>query len=128
MEHVSFWTADGVDDRPDLDQAIADSGIVVGAAAGMLLPPPGQTPPLMVAARAPKFLANMRDVVVRGAVVVAGTDAGIAPVKPHDILRTAVTHLGVIGMLPRDAFEAANSLLAAWSAAATRRAASRPGP
>ncbi|MDN5797652.1 MAG: amidohydrolase family protein, partial [Intrasporangium sp.] len=89
MEHVSFWAADGVDDRPDLRQAMADAGIVVGATIGMLPPPPSVTLPPEVLARIPRVIANIRDLVERGAVVVAGTDAGIAPVKPHDIVRTA---------------------------------------
>jgi imidazolonepropionase-like amidohydrolase len=98
MEHVSFWSADGVDDRPDLRRAIAACGVVVGATAGMLPPPPGLTPPPAVLARIPQILANTRKMVELGAVVVAGTDAGIAPVKPHDILRTAVTQLADIGI------------------------------
>ena len=109
MEHVSFWTADGVDDRPDLRQAIADRGVVVGATAGLLPPPPGFAPPPAVLARAAKFIANTRDMVERGAVVVAGTDAGIAPVKPHDVLRHAVAQLGDLGMTPQQALETATS-------------------
>ena len=112
MEHVSFWTADGVDDRPDLRQAIADRGVVVGATAGLLPLPPGFAPPPAVLARAAKFIANTRDMVERGAVVVAGTDAGIAPVKPHDIVRTAVAQLGELGMSPLDALRAVTSLAA----------------
>jgi imidazolonepropionase-like amidohydrolase len=109
MEHVSFWTADGVDDRPDLRQAIADSGVVVGATAGLLPPPPGFAAPPAVLARMHAFVANTRDMVGRGAVVVAGTDAGIAPVKPHDVLRHAVAQLGDLGMTPLQALETVTS-------------------
>ena len=116
MEHVSFWSADGVDDRPDLRQAITARGIVVGATAGMLPPPPGLVPPPGILARMPKIMANTRDLVELGAVVVAGTDAGIAPVKPHDILRTAVSQLGQIGIRRLDALRAVTSLAAGSSA------------
>lgn len=105
MEHVSFWSADGVDDRPDLRQAIADRGVAVGATVGMLPPPPGLTPPAALMARVPKFVTNTRDLVQRGAVVVAGTDAGIAPSKPHDILRTAVAQLAEVGLTPLEALQ-----------------------
>jgi imidazolonepropionase-like amidohydrolase len=112
MEHVSFWSADGVDDRPDLMRAIADRGVVVGATVGMLPPLPGMTPPPGVLARIPKIIANTRRMVELGAVVVAGTDAGIAPVKPHDIVRTAVTQLGEVGLTPLQALRTTTSLAA----------------
>jgi imidazolonepropionase-like amidohydrolase len=55
------------------------------------------------------FVANTRDMLERGAVVVAGTDAGIAPVKPHDVLRTAVGQLVDLGMTPQQALETVTS-------------------
>jgi imidazolonepropionase-like amidohydrolase len=109
MEHVSFWSADGVDDRPDLMQAIAACGVAVGATTGMLPPPPGLTPPAGLLARLPKIITNTRHMVELGAVVVAGTDAGIAPVKPHDILRTAIAQLGGIGISPLKALQTVTS-------------------
>ena len=112
MEHVSFWTADGVDDRPDLRQALAVSGIAVGATVGMLPLPPGLAPPPGLLARVGRFVANTRDMVERGAVVVAGTDAGIAPVKPHDVLRTAVGQLADLGMTPVEALRTVTSVAA----------------
>jgi len=127
MEHVSFWTADGVDDRPDLRQEITDRGVVVGATAGVLPPPPGLTPPPGLLARVPKFIANTRDLVQRGAVVVAGTDAGIAPVKPHDILRTAVAQLGDLGMSPLNALQAVTSRAAAVVGLADTKGRLAPG-
>jgi imidazolonepropionase-like amidohydrolase len=112
MEHVSFWSAEGVDVREDLMQEIADSGVVVGATVGMLPPQPGMSPPPGILERMLGILANLRRMVELGAVVVAGTDAGIAPVKPHDILRTAVGQLGEIGVPPLEALRACTSLAA----------------
>jgi imidazolonepropionase-like amidohydrolase len=75
----------------------------------MLPPPPGLTPPPGLLARRPAFVANTRDLVQRGAVVVAGTDAGIAPIKPHDILRTAVAQFADLGMTPLEALQTVTS-------------------
>jgi imidazolonepropionase-like amidohydrolase len=127
MEHVSFWTADGVDDRPDLRQTIADRGVVVGATVGLLPPLPGFTPPPAILARAAKFVANTRDMVERGAVVVAGTDAGIAPVKPHDVVRSAVAQLGDLGMAPLRALETVTSLAARVIGLGDRKGRLAPG-
>ncbi len=127
MEHVSFWTADGVDDRPDLRQAIADSGVVVGATVGLLPPPPGFAAPPAVLARVTKFVANTLDMVERGAVVVAGTDAGIAPVKPHDVLRTAVAQLGDLGVTPLRALETVTSRAADAIGLGDRKGRLAPG-
>lgn len=127
MEHVSFWSVDGVDDRPDLRQAIADRRIVVGATAGLLPPPPGLAPPPGILARVERIIANTRDLVERGAVVVAGTDAGIAPVKPHDILRTAVAQLADIGMTPLQALQAVTSRAADVVGLGTTKGRLAPG-
>jgi len=127
MEHVSFWSADGVDDRPDLRQAVADRGVVVGATAGMLPPPPGLTPPPGLLARVERIIANTRDLTERGAVVVAGTDAGIAPVKPHDILRTAVAQLADLGMTPLEALRATTSRAAQVVGRGTTKGRLAPG-
>ena len=52
LEHVTFWTEDGVDAPAYLIQLIADRRIVVGATVGMV-PVPGIAPPPAVAARMP---------------------------------------------------------------------------
>jgi imidazolonepropionase-like amidohydrolase len=43
---------------------------------------------------------------------VAGTDAGIAPIKPHDILRRAVAQLAELGMTPPEALQTVTSTAA----------------
>jgi imidazolonepropionase-like amidohydrolase len=92
MEHVSFWSADGVDAPADLIHEIADRRIVVGATMG-LRPAAGMTPPPQVVARLPKIIENFRVLVEAGAPLVAGTDAGIGPLKPHDVARYAIPQL-----------------------------------
>jgi imidazolonepropionase-like amidohydrolase len=86
LEHASFWSRDGVDDPGELIERIAGQRIVVGATVG-LVPVPGVMGPPEVLRRIPAITANNRRMQQAGVRVVAGTDAGIAPVKPHDVLR-----------------------------------------
>jgi imidazolonepropionase-like amidohydrolase len=109
MEHVSFWTEDGVDAPAELIQLIADRRTVVGLTVGMLPPPPGLAPPQEVLARLPGIMANTRRMHDAGALMVAGTDAGIAPVKPHDVVRYAPPMLGAVGFSPAEALRAVTS-------------------
>lgn len=46
------------------------------------------------------MLANAGRFIATGASVVLGTDAGIAPVKPHDVLPLAVRQLAGFGIRP----------------------------
>ncbi len=112
MEHVSFWTADGVDAPPELISLIAQRRIVVGATVGMI-PVPGLVPPPEILARIPHILANTRRLHDEGARIVAGTDAGIAPVKPHDVLRYAIAQMGEIGFTLPEALRTVTSDAAA---------------
>jgi imidazolonepropionase-like amidohydrolase len=103
LEHVTFWTAEGVDAPPQVMAAIVERGIVVGATAGLAPPPPGTAgePPPEILVRMPHVIANLRKMWESGAVVVAGTDAGIAPAKPHDVLRYAPPMMSAgVGMSP----------------------------
>jgi imidazolonepropionase-like amidohydrolase len=97
LEHVSFWTEDSVASPADLIQLIADRRTVVGLTVGMV-PVPGLEPPPVVRARLPLIVANMRRLYEAGAVMVAGSDAGIAPIKPHDVVRHAPAQLREIGI------------------------------
>lgn len=87
LEHVTFMTADGVDPVPDeLLTTLAASPVTLGITLGMA-PAPGATPPPAMAARLPALLANVRLLHQSGASMIAGTDAGIGPIKPPDVLR-----------------------------------------
>jgi imidazolonepropionase-like amidohydrolase len=126
MEHVSFWTADGVDDRPDLIEKIAARRIVVGATLGMAVVA-GAVPPPDVLARVPFFLANMRKMHQAGVLIVAGTDAGIAPVKPPDALRHALPPLVGLGMTPVECLRTMTSVAANVLGVGHRKGRIAPG-
>jgi imidazolonepropionase-like amidohydrolase len=126
MEHVSFWTADGVDAPAELISEIADRRIVVGATAGFV-PVPGFAPPPAVLARLPHILANIRRLYEAGAPIVAGTDAGIGPVKPPDVVRHAVADLSTFGLTPAEALRAVTSGAAAVCRLADRKGRLAPG-
>ena len=111
LEHASFWSEDGVDDPGDLIQVIAERGIVVGATVGMV-PVPGAVPPPAILQRLPSILANTRRMRQQGVREVAATDAGIAPVKPHDALRYAVPQLMAFGMSPAEVLRTVTSVAA----------------
>ena len=126
LEHVSFWTEDGVDAPAHLIQAIAGKQIAVGATAGMV-PVPGMAPPPAVAARMPGIIANTRRLYQAGALIVAGTDAGIAPVKPHDVVRYAPAMLRQLGFGQADALRAVTSVAAGVCGMAHRKGRIAPG-
>ena len=97
LEHVSFWTETSVDAPAELIQLIADRRTVVGLTVG-LVPIPGLEPPPVVRARLPLIVANMRRLYEARALMVAGSDAGIAPIKPHDVVRHAPDQLREVGI------------------------------
>ena len=111
LEHASFWSEEGVDDPGDLIELMAAKRIVVGATVGMI-PLPDAMPPPAILRRAPAIIANTRRMQQSGVRVVAGTDAGIAPVKPHDVLRYAIPQLIHLGMTPADALITVTSVAA----------------
>ena len=111
MEHVSFWSAEGVDEPGDLIELIAERGITVGATVG-IRPVPGDAPPPAVVSRLPLILENTRRLVEAGARIVAGTDAGIGQGKPHDVCRFAMPQLRDLGMDAAQALRAVTSVAA----------------
>ena len=128
MEHVSFWTEDGVDAPAELIQLIADRGTVVGLTVGMLPPPPGLSPPRELLARLPGIVANARRMHEAGAHLVAGSDAGIAPIKPHDVLRHAPAMLhGQLGLSPADTLRMVTSAAAEVIGLGPRKGRIAPG-
>ena len=127
MEHVSFWTEDSVDAPPYLIRLIADRGTVVGATVG-LIPVPGLKPPPEVIARVPLMIANLRRLYEAGARLVAGTDAGIAPIKPHDVLRYSPAMLhGELGLSPAEALRMVTSAAAETIGLGHRKGRIAPG-
>jgi imidazolonepropionase-like amidohydrolase len=108
IEHASFWTLSGVNARPKLIEAITAAGIVVGATIGMR-PIAGLAPPPEVARRLPALQGVLRALYDAGALLVAGTDAGIAPIKPPDAVRYAAAAFQQLGMSAPEALRAVTS-------------------
>lgn len=127
LEHVSFWSADGVDDRPDLLDLIAERQVAVGASLGMGPLQPGLMPPPGVMARIPRIMAAYTRLITAGAVFVAGTDAGIGPPKPHPSLPRAVAQMVGLGMSPLDALRSVTSVAAEVCGLANRKGRLAPG-
>src|SRR6266496_3444905 len=105
---------------------IAGRQIAVGATLGMV-PVPGLAPPPAVAARLPGVIANMRRLREAGAMMVAGTDAGIGPVKPHDVLRYAPVMLRQLGFSPAEALRTITSVAAGVCGLGHRKGRIAPG-
>ncbi|MGJ6962482.1 amidohydrolase family protein [Streptosporangium sp. G11] len=112
IEHATFVTADGVDADPALLAAIAGSDVFVSATIGVV---PGDSPlvlPPEVAKRVQAVHEALRTLYRLGARIVLGTDAGIMPVKPHDVLPYAISQFTAEGPSPLEALTAATSLAA----------------
>lgn len=98
LEHATFVNADSVDDIPGgLLDTIVSRGIALSLTFGTR-PVDGHAVPQSIAGRMPQFIANAARMRAAGARIVIGTDAGIAPVKPHFVLRHAVPQLAPLGM------------------------------
>jgi imidazolonepropionase-like amidohydrolase len=111
LEHVTFFTADGVSADPALLDRIAASGMVVSVTAGNMPNAPVAHP--AIARRRAAILANHGRMFRAGAMMVPGTDAGVSPGKPHDVLPHALRALvEQIGMTPLQALRAATSIAA----------------
>jgi imidazolonepropionase-like amidohydrolase len=125
LEHVTFMTADGVDEIPDdLLAALAAGPVVIGTTLGVV---PGTVPHAAIAARMPNLVANLRRMYQAGATMIPGTDAGLGPGKPHDVLRYAIGHLGLLGFSPVAALQAATAGAAAAIGLGERKGRVAPG-
>ena len=96
-----------------------EGAAVVDLAGAALLPE--------VVARIPGMVANTRRLYEAGAQMVAGTDAGIAPAKPHDVVRYALAMLGELGFGPAEALRAITSVAAGVCGLGHRKGRIAPG-
>jgi len=111
IEHCTFFTANGCSEPDDaLLARIAASGTPVSATWGRL--PAHPAPPMIEASRFAVHGAMQRLHALGGTVVV-GTDAGISPGKPHDVLPYAAHDLAAMGL---DAAEILTTLTATAAA------------
>lgn len=110
LEHVTFFTAEGVVSDQRLIERIAESGVFVSLTVGSV--PDLAKPPAAVAQRMEQILGNAARLCSAGARVVLGTDAGLSPGKPHDVLPYALEALVDLGMSPLRALNAVTDVAA----------------
>lgn len=110
LEHITFWTEDGVAADPATMDAIVESGAVVSTTVGAV-PGKGELPP-PVASRMEAVIESWTRLHRGGARIVPGTDAGIAPMKPHDVLPYGLAALTGLGMTNLEVVRAATSVAA----------------
>lgn len=106
LEHATFMTPGGVEADPELLRRIAASGVTVSVTAGKL---PGGVPPPAVASRLAaigEVMAALHDL---GARMVASSDGGIGPPKPHQVLPHALVEVVGLGLDPVEALRAVTS-------------------
>jgi imidazolonepropionase-like amidohydrolase len=108
IEHATFKTADGVDAPATVIRAIAAQRIAVGWTVGR---DPGHAGgvPAQIAGRMAGLIAARRRLYESGAVLVPGSDAGVLPAKPHDVLRFAPEDLAAAGLSPAEILQAMTS-------------------
>jgi imidazolonepropionase-like amidohydrolase len=101
IEHCTYFTESG-NSEPDRDliAAIARSGVTVSMTLGRLEHEP---PPPVIAANLTTVQHAHSDLLRHGGRIAAGSDAGIGPAKPHDVLPRAAFDLIGIGMTPAEA-------------------------
>jgi imidazolonepropionase-like amidohydrolase len=126
IEHATFMTADGVDAPEPLIRAIAAQRIAVGWTVGRH---PGQRDILypQIARRMAGLFSARRRLYESGAMLVPGSDAGVSPAKPHDVLPYAPGDLAAAGMSPAEIFWALTSRAARACGLGHRKGCIAPG-
>jgi imidazolonepropionase-like amidohydrolase len=126
IEHATFMTADGVDAPEALIRAIASRQIAIGWTVGV---DPGQrgTMPPQIASRMPALAATRRRLHESGAMLVAGTDAGVTPAKPHDVLPHGPEDLARAGLSSVEILQAMTSRAAHACGLGQRKGRIAPG-
>jgi len=131
IEHCTSVTPAGARIDDELADALAASGIAVCPTLGS--DPAVVVPPEIVAMaeRAGLTQAILQDGVARlaraGVTIVAGSDAGLGPAKPHGILPRTLQEYALSGLTPADALRAATARAADACRVADRTGRIRPG-
>ena len=131
IEHCTSVTPAGARIDDELADALAASGIAVcptlGSDPAVVVPPEI----LAMAERAGLTQAHLQDGVARlaraGVTIIAGSDAGLGPAKPHGILPRTLEEYVVSGLAPADALRAATSRAAEACRITGRTGRIRPG-
>jgi imidazolonepropionase-like amidohydrolase len=104
VEHCTWFTDDGVDVDWTVARRMASAGIVMGATLGQR---PGVAPLPAVAHRLETYFSTVAELIGLGVTVACGTDAGVRPAKPHDVLPRGVVRLTDRGVAFDDALATA---------------------
>jgi imidazolonepropionase-like amidohydrolase len=118
IEHCSFRVTGGRQPDPALVERIAERGIAVSPTVGVL----GTPGPLFES-----FVPILEHMHRAGVRVVASTDGGVAPGKPHDVLPHAVAFLAHAGFTNAEALAAATSVAAQVVGVADRKGSLQVG-
>jgi imidazolonepropionase-like amidohydrolase len=110
LEHAKFWVPAGLEPDWEVVEQLAERGIAVCPTLGAL--PGAPPPPPAVAARAEQARALVGQLAERGVVLIAGSDAGISPAKPHDVLPYSIMELAGCGVPNPAALRSATSVAA----------------
>jgi imidazolonepropionase-like amidohydrolase len=119
LEHVTFFTADGVACDQELVERIAGSQAYVSLTIGSV-PDKGKPPPA-VAQRMEQIHANAARLCQAGAKIVLGTDAGLSPGKPHNVLPYCLEALVGLGVSAAPALHAVTAVAAGACGLAGRK-------
>jgi imidazolonepropionase-like amidohydrolase len=127
FEHLTFMTEDGVDPIPDpVLAALVRQRVTVGLTLGQA-PVPGATPLPGMVARMPALIANSRRLVAARVDLIPGTDAGISPIKPPDVIRWAVAQFQQLGLTAAEALHTCTAAAARAVGLGHRKGQLRPG-
>lgn len=128
LEHCTFLTPDGVVAPDDLLATIVAQRIAVSATLGLVRSPASGPPtPKILVRSMPAIVRTHRRLIADGAVFVVGTDAGVAPVKPHGVLPHGLLQLGRFGMSPAEALRCGTSTAAQVCGLGDRKGRIAPG-
>jgi len=122
IEHCSFRVDRGRQPDPDLIQRIAERGIAVSPTVGSA---PTTSPG--VSTLAESFLPILADMHRAGVRLIGGSDAGVSPGKPHNVLPYSVAFLGRAGLTNVEALAAATSIGAEACGIADHKGTIKPG-
>jgi imidazolonepropionase-like amidohydrolase len=126
IEHATFMTAGGVDAPETVIRVIASQRIAVGWTVGRDPDHAGTVMP-QIASRMAGLIAARRRLYESGAVLVPGSDAGVSPAKPHDVLPYAPGDLAAAGLGPAEVLWALTSRAAQACGLGHRKGRIAPG-
>jgi imidazolonepropionase-like amidohydrolase len=124
LEHCSFRVPGGREPHPELVEKIAQRQIAVDPTVGVL---PSEAARPEAARLAESFAPILEHMHRAGVRLVAGTDAGISPSKPHDVLPYAIKVLAGVGLTNAEALSAATSVAAEACGLGDRKGAVQVG-